>query len=183
MQLTNSARLSYRLMDELDGELLFELDQDPAVMRFLNGGVPTSMADINNLFIPRMMSYRNQAQGWGLWQCNKLDDGQFIGWILVRPMYFFGDNRDDQDLELGWRFKQIAWGKGYATEAAQHIANCLPQYNDLNALSAIAVEDNLGSISVMKKLGMQFVKKAHHQDPLWQAEVVYYRVLLSTQNK
>ena len=47
-------------MTNEDGELLFQLDQDRDVMRFINGGKLTSMDEINDVFIPRMESYSNQ---------------------------------------------------------------------------------------------------------------------------
>ena len=52
MKIANSQRLSYRLMNAGDSTPLFELDQDPAVMHFINGGVPSSMEQINDVFIP-----------------------------------------------------------------------------------------------------------------------------------
>lgn len=174
MNIGPSNRLSYRMLTEQDADLLFELDQDEAVMRYLNGGIRTSMDDILNRFIPRLKAFYNPEKGWGLWQVNTLDSNEYIGWILVRPMFFFNEHRNDKDLELGWRFKQKAWGKGYATEAADHIANAIIAVNKPDAFSAIAVEENLGSIAIMKKLGMTFVKKDLHIDPVWQAEVVYY---------
>ncbi|CCQ09974.1 GCN5-related N-acetyltransferase [Pseudoalteromonas luteoviolacea B = ATCC 29581] len=174
MALDNSLRLTYRLMDEDDAKLLFELDQDEAVMKYLNGGVKTTMDDIVNRFIPRLNAFHNEPKGWGLWQVNTIDGDEFIGWILVRPMHFFSPERDDSDIELGWRFKQCSWGKGYATEAADHIATHIIALNNLKAMSAVAAVDNLGSIAIMKKLGMHFVKQAIHSDPAWQAEVVYY---------
>ena len=65
-----SARLSYTLMTKADSELFFQLDQDPQVMRFLNGGKPATMTEINEIFIPRMERYLNEQKGWGLWQVN-----------------------------------------------------------------------------------------------------------------
>lgn len=179
MGIQHSERLSYRLMDENDGELLFELDQDPAVMQYITHGKTTSREEIKNTFIPRMLSYRNPQKGWGLWQVNVQNDDSFIGWILVRPMHFFSDNRDDQDIELGWRFKQAAWGKGYATEAARHIADAIVGHDvSIRSISAIAMEENQGSINIMHKLGMSFVKKDLHKDPLGDMDVVYYRRML-----
>lgn len=174
MNINNSRRLSYRLMNENDAELLFELDQDPAVMRYLTHGKPNSMEVIKNIFIPRLQQFTNIKKGWGLWQVNTLENNQFIGWILVRPMAFFTEQRNDNDLELGWRFKQISWGKGYATEAAQHIANTLATDNAYTAFSAEALEGNLGSINIMKKLGMHYVKHFIHQDEQGQHSAVLY---------
>lgn len=94
-------------------------------------------------------------------------------------MHFFSDNRDDQDMELGWRFKQSAWGKGYATEAARHIADAVVSHDtSIRSISAIAMEENKGSINIMRKLGMEFVKQDLHNDPLGDMDVVYYRKML-----
>ena len=52
-------------MTKADSELFFQLDQDPEVMRFLNGGKPSTMTEINEIFIPRMERYLNKQKGWG----------------------------------------------------------------------------------------------------------------------
>ncbi|WP_462170147.1 GNAT family N-acetyltransferase [Pseudoalteromonas xiamenensis] len=174
MKITPSARLMYRMITPDDAQLLFELDQDPSVMQYLNGGVPTSMEDIHNRFLPRIASFHNEEKGWGLWHVATKEEHKFIGWILVRPMFYFTEERDDTDMELGWRFKQTTWGQGYATEAALHVATHIEKLNELKSFSAVAAVDNIGSIAVMKKLGMHFVKQDIHTDPTWQTEVVYY---------
>lgn len=179
ISIDNSERLSYRLMTESDADLLFALDQDPAVMQHINQGKPTTRTEIETVFLPRMMQYRNPVKGWGLWQVNTLEDDDFIGWILVRPMHFFSNQRDDEDLELGWRFMQKSWGKGYATEAAKSVMRALHQQANYNRFSAVAVPDNSGSIRMMEKLGMTYQKTALHKDPLGDMEAVYYSVNLA----
>ncbi|MEX1221745.1 MAG: GNAT family N-acetyltransferase [Idiomarina sp.] len=170
-----STRLSFRLMTEHDGDLMYELDQNPAVMRYISPGRVTTRDDITAVFIPRMLSYRNADKGWGLWQVNTRSDDAFIGFILVRPMYFFSDERDDSTIELGWRFKENTWGQGYASEAARHVASVLAaQDKSIKRFSAIAHPDNAGSINIMKKLGMTFVRTFLHKDPLGDTEVVHY---------
>ncbi|MCX7545949.1 GNAT family N-acetyltransferase [Marinicella gelatinilytica] len=180
LTIKHSERLSYLIMDDTDADLLFELDQDPAVMKHINKGNPTSRAEINDIFIPRMMQYRNPEKGWGLWQVNTLADDEFIGWILVRPMHFFSDERDDEDIELGWRFMQKSWGKGYATEAAKAVMTALQQQVGYTKFSAVAVPDNIGSIRMMEKLDMQYQKTALHKDPLGDLEAVYYSVTMES---
>lgn len=176
MKINNSARLSYRLMDSNDADLLFELDQDPQVMKFITGGEVSSRDKIDSVFIPRMEAYRDANKGWGLWQVNVADTDEYIGWVLVRPMYFFSDNPEFDNLELGWRFFQSSWGKGYASEAALHIKNELATNKEYTAFSAIANEENLASIGVMKNIGMRYLKSYFHKDPLFECQVAYYQI-------
>ncbi|WP_448547998.1 GNAT family N-acetyltransferase [Thalassotalea fusca] len=177
MQITPSNRLSYRLVTRDDKQDLFDLDQDPAVMEHLNGGKPTTMEEIENIWIPRMEKYATPEKGWGIWHVTLTDTGEFLGFILMRPMGFFEGKPDEQDLETGWRFFQHTWGKGYATEAAKHLMTEIAKTQDIKSFSAIAVKENVASIAVMKKLGMTFIKEAINDDPLFEGElVVYYRV-------
>jgi len=176
MNIVNTNRLSFRLLTAEDAELLFELDQDPEVMRHLTNGELTSKKDISTVFIPRMEAYRDPQKGWGLWGVFLEGNNEFIGWILVRPMEFFSDKPEFNNLELGWRFKQSSWGKGYASEAAQHVKDILAMNKKINAFSATAFADNLGSIGVMKRLGMRHVKDYIHHDSSGDISAVYYQV-------
>ena len=165
-------------MSGKDGDALLQIDQDPEVMRHINGGRITTKREMRDVFLPRLAAYRCEKQGWGLWSSVRKDTAEVIGWTLVRPLHFFTADRDDRNLELGWRYKRSAWGQGYATEAALAICRALKQQTDVRAFSAITEEDNHASIKVMKKLGMQFVKKGLYRDPLGNHEVLYYSILL-----
>ena len=176
MIINNSARLSYKLMTADDAELLYQLDQDPEVMRFITDGEASSRETIENILVPRMEKYLNPKKGWGLWQVNITETDEYIGWVLVRPMNFFSDAPELDNLELGWRFFRSFWGKGYATEAAANIKNSFAEYPEKLKFSAIADEKNLGSIGVMKNIGMSYVKTYDHVDPLFQCQVAYYQI-------
>lgn len=190
MEIKNSERLSFRLMDQNDAQLLFELDQDIEVMRYINGGEKTSMDDIKNAFIPRLNKFTDPEKGWGLWQVNVLETNQYIGWILVRAMNFFGamladkntalenaalENVRHDNLELGWRFKQTSWGKGYATEAALTVKQALAATPNVNYFSAIADPNNQASINIMKKIGMDYANTVLHTSSSGDVDVVYYQ--------
>jgi RimJ/RimL family protein N-acetyltransferase len=176
MNINNSARLSYRLMTADDAELLYQLDQDPEVMRFISDSVPSSRETIENVLVPRMQAYINRDKGWGIWQVNITETDEYIGWVLVRPMNFFSDSPEFDNLELGWRFCLSSWGKGYASESARHIKDALSVSSENKKFCAIADENNLGSIGVMKNIGMSYVKKYLHTDPLFECQVVYYQI-------
>ena len=176
MQIINSKRLKFRLMNSQDTQALWEIDQDPEVMKYLNGGAPTSMEKVESTFIPRMEKYRNSNKGWGIWQVSDKVTDEYLGWVLIRPMAFFTKSPNFEDLELGWRFFQHSWGKGYATEAAIAIKNAVTKDTDVTHVSALAVADNLGSIGVMKKMGMKFVRAYLHEDPIGDFDAVHYQM-------
>jgi len=176
MHINNSERLKFRLMDSNDAQALWELDQDPEVMKYLNGGTPTSMELVNSTFIPRMEKYRDSDKGWGIWQVSDKVTDEYLGWVLIRPMSFFTDSPNFSDLELGWRFFQSTWGKGYATEAAIAIKDAVVANSDVTHVSALAVADNLASVGVMKKVGMSFVRAYLHKDPIGDFDAVHYQM-------
>jgi len=179
MKINNSERLKFRLMDSQDAQALWQLDQDPQVMKFLNGGKPSSMEQVHNVFIPRMEKYRNSKKGWGIWQVSNKETDEYLGWVLIRPMQFFTDTPNVKDLELGWRFFQSTWGKGYATEAAIAVKNAVVEHSDVTHVSALAVADNLASVGVMKKMGMSFVRAYLHKDPIGDFDAVHYQMPIS----
>ena len=159
-----------------DAELLYQLDQDPEVMRFISDGSVSSRETIKNVLVPRMEKYLNHDKGWGLWQVNITETNEYIGWVLVRPMHFFSSSPEFDNLELGWRFFRSSWGKGFATEAAQQIKDALAENSVNQKFSAIADEENLGSIGVMKNIGMSYIKTYLHKDPLFECQVAYYQL-------
>jgi len=149
VSVANSARLTFRLMGQEDAQALWQLDQDPEVMRFINGGKPNSIETINEVFLPRMQ---------------------------VRPMDFFTDKPNFMDVELGWRFFKKAWGKGYATEAAIAIKDAVTAQTDIDHVSALALADNIDSIAVMTKMGMKFIREYTHKDPTGDFIAVHYQM-------
>ena len=112
-----TSRLKFSFITAADANLLYELDQDPAVMQYLTGGIATSFEAIHNVFLPRLAQYANPEQGFGLWKVRLIDTDEFIGCVLVRPMDFFSDTPQYHNLELGSRFKQGFWRKGYGSLA------------------------------------------------------------------
>jgi len=175
MEINDSERLSYELMTEDDVELLYQLDQDPEVMRYINGGKASSMTEIVDVFIPRVKAFSNPTFGWGLWKVTVKADQSFIGWILIRPMEFFTSNPELNNLEIGWRFLQSSWGQGFATEAALAVKSVVEQDSSVMKISAIADEENNASIIVMKKIGLTYVKNHLYKAPMGDMQVVYYQ--------
>ncbi|MCL1143118.1 GNAT family N-acetyltransferase [Shewanella gaetbuli] len=182
-QVIETSRLTLSMLTLNDQSLLFELDQDVAVTKYINGGKKTTMEQIENVFMPRFKQYYNPQKGHGLWKVSAKDmaglssslENDYLGWILIRPMYFFNQNRLLNNLEIGWRFKHCTWGQGIATEAAQAIVDLMATQDEVEFITAIADEENIASLKVMEKLGMTFLKKEIFHDPLGDFESVFYQ--------
>jgi len=165
MNIPPTNRLRFRLMDPAsahDRELWFDLDQDPEVMRYLNEGKPTTRDENDSFVAPRVASFTDAARGHGLWEIADIQSGEFLGYILVRCYRFDKAEREEDNIELGWRLKRSHWNRGITSEAARAIMEVLKRDPALRAFSALTSPDNLASISVMKKLGMRYVDERFH---------------------
>lgn len=145
-------RLTLREFEADDLDALVELDSDPEVMRYISGGAPSDREVIRTDVLPRWLAYHKQAGGFGYWAAIEKASGAFIGWFHFRR----GDRVGE--IELGYRLKQSAWGKGYATEGAR--ALIAKGFNELGVdrVVAPALKGNAASIRVMERAGLRFVQ-------------------------
>lgn len=107
-------RLLLREFTEDDIDILVELDSYPDVMRFINGGRPTPRDEIENDVLPTFLDYYKRFAGSGFWAAVEKSTGRFVGWFHFRP----AEGAQPNEVELGYRLRRSAWGKGYATEGS-----------------------------------------------------------------
>lgn len=153
-------RLILRRLTGADVENLFVLDSDPAVMRFINGGKPTPREVIETETLPQLLGFYGRAPEYGLWAAIEKSTGEFIGWLSLRC-----DEGDLEKVELGYRLRQSAWGKGYATEGSQALVD--KAFSELGAQRVFATRMtvNSASIRVMEKAGLKYVRTFHESWP------------------
>ena len=152
--LLSTERLVLRRFTADDIDDLFALDNDPAVMRFLNGGTPTPRDVIERDFLPLILGYYARFTGYGFWAAIEKTAGAFLGWFSVRPR----DERQPDVVELGYRLNRAAWGRGYATEGARALIDHGFTSLGMERIYATTYQDNLASRRVMEKVGMTFVR-------------------------
>ena len=61
-------------------------------------------------------------------------------------------------IDLGYRLLKNAWGNGYGTEAAQYTVIYGLRDLKIKTITGIAHVDNIASIKILEKIGMQFIK-------------------------
>ncbi len=150
-------RMIIRQFTENDAQNIFELDGDPEVMKFLTNGRGTSMEMIKNKIIPLTLEFYEKHEHFGYWAVDEKATGKFIGWFHFRPEKTDANNFDK--IELGYRFKKSAWGKGFATEGARDLIEKGFRDWKINYIFAITLLENVGSQKVMKKAGLKFEKE------------------------
>jgi len=151
--LLETERLILRRFTPEDGPHLYALDNDPAVMRYINGGTPTPWEVIEQQILPGFLRYDDATPGFGFWAAIEKATGEFVGWFVFRPT---GD--DPGEVTLGYRFRSAAWGKGYATEGAGALIERGFAEWGVERVVATTYEENRASCRVMEKLGMCFVR-------------------------
>jgi RimJ/RimL family protein N-acetyltransferase len=145
-------RLALRRFTADDADLLIELDGDPAVMRYLTGGEPTAPELIRERDLPSILAaYERWDGNFGLFAAHEKDGGAFIGWVILRP------EREGplDEVELGYRLRQAAWGKGYATEGARAVVAKAFTELGVRLVWAETMSANQGSRKVMEKIEMR----------------------------
>ncbi|ARQ67946.1 GNAT family N-acetyltransferase [Streptomyces marincola] len=152
-QLT-TARLSLRPFTEADEDHLVRLDADPRVTRYLNGGRPTPRETVRTRQLPRLLHRHPSTGTVGYLAAEDRRTGAFLGWFELRPV------REDSPpvLELGYRLRPDAWGRGLATEGARALVD--RGFADLGAGRVIAntMAVNTASRRVLEKAGLRYVR-------------------------
>jgi RimJ/RimL family protein N-acetyltransferase len=147
-------RLILRRLTAEDADHLFGLDNDPAVMRFLNGGRPTPRDVFDQELLPRFLGDPNQRGVFGFWAVIEKASGGFLGWLSFIP----DSSSGSLAAELGYRLRRACWGQGYATEGALELIRLGFAVTEVERVTASTFERNLASRRVMEKLGMRLTR-------------------------
>ena len=133
---------------------LMELDSDPEVMKYINGGIPTPLHEIESM-ISRITEILQKHNGkMGAWVATEKSANTFIGWFFLRPAKH--DPTNLKILELGYRLKKQFWGLGYATEVSKKLMQIAFDHLNADEVFALTDKENIGSRKVMEKLGLVY---------------------------
>ena len=149
-------RLRLRSWGEADLKPFIRLNADERVMRYF----PKTLTAEETEAFYRAIQDEFKEYGFGLYAVEVKENNEFIGITGLHRAVFEADFTPC--VEIGWRLKQEAWGKGYATEAA---SACLEYgFNELGfrEVYSFTAVVNTPSQRVMQKIGMRYVKNFQH---------------------
>ena len=147
-------RLVLRRFTEDDSANLVELDSDPEVMRFINGGRATPHEEIESEVLPAFIGHYERYPGYGFWAAIEKSTGLFVGWFHFRPT----EGSPPGEVELGYRLRRSAWGNGYATEGSRALVDKGFAELGVERVVASTMVVNVASRRVMEKAGLRFVR-------------------------
>ena len=145
-------RLLLREMLPEDAPFFFDLNADPLVIRYTGDKAFNNLQEALDITHYVIRQYREN--GYGRLMVLEKESGLPLGWCGLKY------HHDTQETDLGYRFFQTYWGKGYATEASKACVQHGFRDLNLNRIIAQAMIENTASIAVMKKTGMSFLEES-----------------------
>ncbi len=141
-----------------DEALLLELDSDPEVMRYINGGIPSTIEHIRDTVLPKVLADYAQDDRFGMWAAFLKPDDEFAGWFHLWPPQGW-----PYDAEVGYRLKRAYWGRGLATEGTRALIDKAFNEFGLRSVCARTLRENAASRRVLEKAGMHFASDFEEQ--------------------
>lgn len=142
-------RLVLRDWREEDWPRFWEGTNTPAVMRWLGGVCDDAKREAAQ---QRLQSYQRE-HGHTFWCVERKEDGEILGFCGLKLSNQAGGPIGK--MEIGWRLREDAWGKGYAREAASASLALAFERFEAAEVIAMTVRGNEGSWGLMQRLGMR----------------------------
>ncbi|AQU79471.1 GNAT family N-acetyltransferase [Planococcus faecalis] len=93
--------------------------------------------------------------GWGSWLVLRKSDDVILG-----DAGFKGKPNANQEVEIGYGFLETFWCMGYGTEAVRGLIDWAFSTMTVKTVIAETDIDNIGSIGILEKVGMEKTKNA-----------------------
>jgi RimJ/RimL family protein N-acetyltransferase len=155
-ELLRTDRLVLRRLRPDDVDDLVSLDDDPLVMRFINGGAPADRTAIE-----QGIARQTYDGGLGRWVAHERNSGGFVGWFGLIPIVDGPLAGGPGVAELGYRLRRAVWGRGLATEGGEALLAYGFERLGLRRVVAQTMTVNTASRRVMEKLGLHYVRTFH----------------------
>ena len=145
----DTERLILRLAALGDAAFILRLLNEPSFLRFIGDRKVRTIADAERYIGERLIaSY--ERNGFGLWVVERRD--------VTGPIGICGLVKRDTlpDADIGFAFLPEFWGDGFAFESAAGVKRYGFDVLALPRLLAITNPDNVASIRIVEKLGLEF---------------------------
>lgn len=142
-------RLLVRELHPDDAENFYLLNLNPNVIKY-TGNTAFKNIEEARIFLENYQDYKRN--GYGRWAVIKKETNKFIGWCGLK----FDEIKKETD--IGFRFFEEEWHKGYATESAMACVEHGFEKLHLKGIIGRAMKENMASIRVLEKIGLEYIE-------------------------
>ena len=143
-----SKRLVIGKFTEADIPKWSEIENDPAVRRFIDG--KTLSFDESAEYIQKSILHYSD-KGFGRYAVRLKANGKLIGMC--------GFLEEEYGVDFGYRYTPSVWKQGIGFEAARTVLDYGLKKLPISTFYGIAAEKNYGSIRILEQLGFKFLQK------------------------
>ena len=151
MSVLETERLVLEMLTTQDSEFILGLVNEPSFLANIGDREVRNLGDAHRFILEGPVdSY--QRNGFGMFLTRIKADRTRIGVCgLVKRETL-------EDIDIGFAFKPQFWGQGFAQESSAAVMHYARHVIGLKRVVGITNPDNLGSIRVLEKVGLQFEK-------------------------
>ena len=146
-------RLILRKFELSDAQFFYDLNSDPLVIKYTGDEAFKTIEESEE----RIQYVQNQYKenGYGRFTVIEKDTMNPLGWCGLKY------HPEENETDLGYRFMQKYWDKGYATESSKACMDYGFNTLKLDRIIGNAMNDNISSINVLKKMGMTYLRETN----------------------
>ncbi|GAB4541943.1 MAG: GNAT family N-acetyltransferase [Pleurocapsa sp.] len=154
-----------RSLQLTDLESLISIWLNPDVTRFLpSQGKPVSKINTQKTLHSFIDHWKQK--GYGVWAIIENGTSQMVGYCGLRYL------AELKETEILYGLQPAYWGRGITPQAAKAVISYGFTVANLNRIIAIALPQNIASIRVIEKAGLQYEKSIH----IFNLDVLYYSI-------
>ncbi len=160
-------RLLIRYLKYSDLNSFHTLQSNPKVMQYVDGEVKSLDAHRNEL-TKLINLYSQKKNDYWIYAIVRKFDASFVGTLA----FVKDENNDD---EIGIRFLEEYWRKGYGSEVCRELI-FVAKKNNIKKLVAYVFDQNIHSVKILTHLNFTIVSKKI--DPVSQRKETKYELIL-----
>lgn len=134
-----------------DADVIYALDSNPEVMRYLGNTIMTDIESARKTIQHVRKQYEDNRIG--RWMIIDKTSGEALGWAGLK-LEQTEINGHQNYFDIGYRLLQQHWGKGIASECAEACLNHAKNELNWKKLNATAHIENQASNRILQRIGM-----------------------------
>ncbi|MGH2564657.1 MAG: GNAT family N-acetyltransferase [Ginsengibacter sp.] len=144
-------RLLLKQFTQENAPLIYKLNSDRDIVKYVHEPVLENEVQAKKILTDYILP--QYKLNLGRWAIHTKAGNEFIGWCGLKYI------KETGIIDLGYRLLKSAWGKGYATEAAQYTLDYGLRDLKIEVITGMAHVENIASLKVLEKIGMKFIKE------------------------